>query len=64
MQDAARSTERVIHLQTQLSAAQQTIEQHLHQLAKQTSDIAQLEEFIRSLRHKPFGASSEVQDPL
>ena len=57
MQHAAQSPETAIDLRDQLSAAQQKIE-------RQKSYIDQLEEFIRNLRQKQFGASSEVQDPL
>jgi transposase len=71
MHHVAQSSETTVDLHAQLSAAQQAIESkdHLiasknHQLAKQKSYIDQLEEFIRNLRQKQFGASSEAQDTL
>jgi transposase len=64
MHHAAKSLDNRIDLRDQLSAAQQEIERHRHQLEKQKSYIEQLEEFIRNLRQKQFGASSEGQDPL
>jgi transposase len=57
MQPAAQSFDTAVDLHAQLSVAQQKIEQ-------QKSYIDQLEEFIRNLRQKQFGASSEAQDTL
>ena len=57
MQDVVQSSETAVDLQAQLSCAQQKIEH-------QKSYIEQLEEFIRNLRHKQFGASSEARDTL
>jgi transposase len=64
MRNAVHSSDIDVDLRDQLSAAQQAIEHHRHQLAKQKSYIEQLEEFIRNLRNKLFGASSEAQDTL
>ena len=65
MQAAAQSSDTAVDVYAQLSAAQQEnaenielIERHRRQLDKQKSYIEQLEEFIRNLRHKQFGASS------
>jgi transposase len=57
MQHAVQSPDTDVDLHAQLSVAQQKIEQ-------QKSYIDQLEEFIRNLRQKQFGASSEAQDTL
>lgn len=64
MQHANQLSDAAIDLRDQLSAAQQEIERHRHQLEKQKSYIEQLEEFIRNLRQKQFGTSSEAQDAL
>jgi hypothetical protein len=57
MQPAMQSSDTTVDLHAQLSVAQKKIEQ-------QKSYIDQLEEFIRSLHQKQFGASSEAQDTL
>ena len=71
MQYAEKSSDTAVDLQTKLSTAQleivdlsDLIKRHRHQLDKQKSYIEQLEEFIRNLRQKQFGASSEAQDTL
>jgi transposase len=57
MQNAAKLSSDSVDLHHQLTAAQQKIEQ-------QKNYIDQLEEFIRNLRQKQFGASSEQQNAL
>jgi transposase len=64
MRHAVQLSDIAVDLRDQLSAAQQTIESKNHQLQKQKSYIEQLEEFIRNLRQKQFGSSSEAQDTL
>ncbi len=62
MQNAVQSSDTDVDLRDGLLVAQQAIESKNHQLQKQKSYIKQLEEFIRNLRQKQFGASSEAQD--
>jgi transposase len=64
MQNAAKSPNNPADLFNQFSAAQHIIEQQKQQLAKKDNYIEQLEEFIRNLRQKQFGASSEQQSTL
>lgn len=51
-------------LQQENSSLHEAIAAHQHKIEQQKQYINQLEEFIRNLRHKQFGASSEQQESL
>lgn len=64
MQNVANLHVNPTDLNDQLSAVQREIENQKNKIEQQKTYIGQLEEFIRNLRQKQFGASSEVQNPL
>jgi chromosome segregation ATPase len=64
MPNTAKLADNAVDLHNQLAAAQQEIAHKNNRLEQQKAYIGQLEEFIRNLRQKQFGASSEVQNAL